>query len=281
MPFVYDTTQPDVLRLEGEINSRTPLSLRLALGKYPEITTISLSSPGGQVMAALPTALDIRAAGLKTTIPAGGKCFSACSLMFFAGIERAAAGELGVHQVTAENAASGQFAVGDIIAVLDEFKVPSEVIVKMLQTLPSQMYVMDPAEMARLGLLGVMSAQGATNKDFAVATEQPVTQPVQPVTRPVTKPLQPITQPLQPVTPPVQESESGAPVCYVDDVRPPDAWLALRTEPSSRAGRQLQKLLPGQSFVMLGSQSGDWHLVRLPDGTTGWVSWQVSRWIRC
>ena len=71
------------------------------------------------------------------------------------------------------------------------------------------------------------------------------------------------------------------PVCVVYDVRPPDAWLALRTEPSSRRGTRLYKLPSGTPVEMLGRQEGSWHLVRVPDGTVGWVSWYQKRWIAC
>ncbi|MBU1175863.1 MAG: hypothetical protein KKH72_10725 [Alphaproteobacteria bacterium] len=153
-PFVYDTATPQVLRLNGEISVRTPLGLNQLLRQYPNITTIELSSPGGSVYAALTMAPDIRDAGLTTVIPAGAQCFSACAYLFFAGVVREAGGELGVHQVSAANLASGQFAVGDIVAVLDEFNVPAQVLVKMLQTPAESMYVMSPDEMERLGLLG-------------------------------------------------------------------------------------------------------------------------------
>ena len=169
-PFVYDTGSPQVLRLEGEINVRSPLSLSRALRRFPDIKTLELSSPGGSVYAALTMAPSIRDAGLTTVIPAGAQCFSACAYLFFAGLERTALGELGVHQVSAENLASGQFAVGDIVAVLSDFDVPSEVLVKMLQTPPEGMYVMSPDEMARLGLLVTASAAGARD---AVATARP------------------------------------------------------------------------------------------------------------
>lgn len=156
-PFFYNTGSPGILRLEGEINVRSPLSFNRVLRQYPAITTLELSSPGGSVYAALTMAPDIRDAGLKTVIPVGAQCFSACAFMFFAGAERAAEGELGVHQVSAANLASGQFAVGDIVAVLDEFDVPSEVLVKMLQTPSEDMYVMSPGEMQQFGLLAIVS----------------------------------------------------------------------------------------------------------------------------
>lgn len=71
-------------------------------------------------------------------------------------------------------------------------------------------------------------------------------------------------------------------LCYVDDVRPPDDWLALRTEPSTRAGRTLRRLPSGTAMAMLGRQEGNWHYVETTDNReTGWVSWAKSRWIRC
>lgn len=69
--------------------------------------------------------------------------------------------------------------------------------------------------------------------------------------------------------------------CYVDDVRPPDAWLALRTEPSTRRGVRLEKLPSGKSIDFLGERSGEWHRVSTSDGAVGWVSWRLPRWISC
>jgi hypothetical protein len=80
---------------------------------------------------------------------------------------------------------------------------------------------------------------------------------------------------------PKQPAPAASPVCIVYDVRPPDAWLALRTEPSSKTGSRLYKLPSGTPIEMLGPREGAWHLVRVPDGTVGWVSWQVQRWIAC
>lgn len=70
-------------------------------------------------------------------------------------------------------------------------------------------------------------------------------------------------------------------VCYVNDVRPPDAYLALRSQPSSRSGSRLRLLYKGESFSMVGPRQGDWHLVSTPDGLQGWVSWAKARWISC
>ncbi len=76
-------------------------------------------------------------------------------------------------------------------------------------------------------------------------------------------------------------TDAPYPVCYVDDVRPPDDWLAMRSEPSTKRGRQILRLPSGTAMSMLSRGQDDWFLVRLSDGTEGWVSWRVSRWIRC
>ncbi|MBR9763686.1 MAG: SH3 domain-containing protein [Rhodobacteraceae bacterium] len=70
------------------------------------------------------------------------------------------------------------------------------------------------------------------------------------------------------------------PVCHVDDVRPPDAWLTLRSQPGGKAGANLANMPSGTAMELLGPRSGDWLQVRTAYGT-GWVSWQVQRWIRC
>lgn len=85
-----------------------------------------------------------------------------------------------------------------------------------------------------------------------------------------------------PSEPQAQRAEiPSLPVCYVDDVRPPDAWLALRSHPSDKTGRQLLKLFPGQRFTIQGEAPDAWYFVALPDGQKGWVSWKVRRWIKC
>lgn len=81
--------------------------------------------------------------------------------------------------------------------------------------------------------------------------------------------------------PPPSQWQPAPSYCYVYDVRPPDDWLALRTQPSSRSGSRLRKLPSGTRLEMLGERSGDWHRVRIDDGTVGWVSWATARWIRC
>ena len=69
-------------------------------------------------------------------------------------------------------------------------------------------------------------------------------------------------------------------ICVVDDVRPPDDWLALRTQPTSRGGRRLAKLPKGTRLELTGERVGSWIKVRAW-GQEGWVSWKRQHWIRC
>ncbi len=71
---------------------------------------------------------------------------------------------------------------------------------------------------------------------------------------------------------------------YVWDTRPPDDWLALRTEPASRAGRQVAKLPNGTLLEVFEKRPDNWWRVRaIGWGIEGWVlSGQGSRvWVYC
>ena len=153
-PFRWDSTRPQVLVLEGEITRRTPPLLGLALGRFADVAVLELSSPGGDAYAAMAMVPTIRAAGLATRIGAGDKCHSACSFLYFAGVERTAEGELGVHQLASANEASGHFIMNDVLDVFSDLGLPDMVRRRMMQTPPDQMYVFTPEELVALGLVG-------------------------------------------------------------------------------------------------------------------------------
>ena len=161
-PFRWDSARPDVLIFEGEITRRTPPLLGLALGRFAGVEVLELSSPGGDAYAAMAMVPTIRAAGLATRIEAGDKCHSACSFLYFAGVERAAEGELGVHQLASANEASGHFIMNDVLDVFSDLGLPDMVRRRMMQTPPEQMYVFTPDELVALGLVGPASPAVAT-----------------------------------------------------------------------------------------------------------------------
>jgi len=143
---IYDAHK-DVIVLNGEIGIDTPLEFRRALSARPDAKIVLLNSPGGGVSSALIVAGDLHDKGLSTYIPKGFGCYSACSFLFFAGKERLAEGELGVHQMSGIDDVSGvQTKVSDILEALEKFDTPTEVITRMFRTPSENIYVFKPAE---------------------------------------------------------------------------------------------------------------------------------------
>jgi hypothetical protein len=71
---------------------------------------------------------------------------------------------------------------------------------------------------------------------------------------------------------------------YVANTRPPDAFLALRTHPTSSHGLRLMAMPNGTALQVLQRQSDGWWYVKVsPTGQQGWVlSRQGGRsWIEC
>lgn len=93
--------------------------------------------------------------------------------MFFAGADRQAEGELGVHQISADVAdlVLAQTTLGDVLDALQAFGVHQQVISHMLRTPPDDMYVFSATE---LGELGILSGDPLT---LTVAIAQPVQPP--------------------------------------------------------------------------------------------------------
>ncbi len=225
-PFRYDTERPEVLELAGAIGIRTGVLFKLALAEFPEVTTLSLASGGGSIYVALPAAYDVRAAGLKTTIPEGETCASSCTYLFFAGVERSAEGRLGVHRIDigTDSLTAGQVTLGDIFKAFEDFGVPTPVISRMMRTPTESMYLYDPLEMEKLGLLGPVDGLGIEPEPapapapVANAEPNPVAQPprqdeepeIAAEEEPVTPaPVTPTEPPTEPPTETVAEAEEG------------------------------------------------------------------------
>jgi hypothetical protein len=60
--------------------------------------TVSLNSPGGDVLAAMEIGRFIRSVDGGTAIPDNARCYSSCALIFIAGVNRFNNGELGLHR---------------------------------------------------------------------------------------------------------------------------------------------------------------------------------------
>lgn len=145
--------QPNIIVLDGEIGINTPLELRRALAERPEANLLVLNSPGGLVASGLILANDIHDRSLSTSIPTNAGCYSACAFVFFAGQERLAEGELGVHQMYGSDDTAGvQARVSDIIEALENFGTPTSVVTRMFRTPSDDMYVFSPSEIDSLSI---------------------------------------------------------------------------------------------------------------------------------
>lgn len=169
-PFKVDPNQPTVLRLNGEIAPGSALAFRRALSANPKIDTVVLNSDGGLVDDGLLIADDVHQRKLATFIADGERCYSACAYIFFAGAERLAKGELGVHQISAKapDLSSAQMSISDIIEQLTRFGTPIEVLTVMFRTPADDMHVFSPDEIERFAI-----NRGAADPTSTVAARAP------------------------------------------------------------------------------------------------------------
>jgi len=145
---------PYVLILDGDIGLNTPLELRRALRAQPEVRMLVLNSRGGLVSPALVVAYAVRDHGLDTYISGSSVCYSACSFIFFAGEQRIATGQLGVHQVwnKANDLILGQTILADVLEALRSFETNDTVIAQMMRTPPDELHVFGEGELAHLSI---------------------------------------------------------------------------------------------------------------------------------
>ena len=132
-----------IVILSGGIDPDSPRNFEKALTAAGNAKTVVLRSPGGVVASALDIAAIIKQRQLVTFIEERQNCASACSILFFAGEQRVALGNLGVHQMSAPGGGSLaglQFVLADVLAAFDAFDVDDRVMQKMLRTPAEDMY---------------------------------------------------------------------------------------------------------------------------------------------
>ncbi|WP_433988834.1 hypothetical protein SuNHUV7_26100 (plasmid) [Pseudoseohaeicola sp. NH-UV-7] len=140
---------------DGAITTDSPAAFRAFVADSPALLGISLNSPGGTVVSALEMGNVISEHRFGTFIAEGDFCASACSILFFAGHDRLAKGQLGVHQMDdggRASAATIQFVLADLLDAFDRFNVPWEISKQMLTTPADAMYWISPEMSVRYGL---------------------------------------------------------------------------------------------------------------------------------
>jgi hypothetical protein len=84
--------------------------------------------------------------------------------------------------------------------------------------------------------------------------------------------------------PPVCAQSSNSALHYVANTRPPDAFLALRSQPTSASGTRIMAMPNGTALRVLERRADGWWRVRVePTGQEGWaLASQGNRtWIEC
>jgi len=172
-PFMVVENVPQAILLNGPIDPRSPLAFRRALEANPKAEVLVLNSVGGAVQSALLIAEEVHARSMSTLILEESECLSACSLIFFAGKQRATFGKLGVHQMSgADDLKAAQLNLSDILQSLEKYQVDNAVILRMLRTPPAEMYVFSHDEVTELGINRLLERQGeAAPVPFSKQTE--------------------------------------------------------------------------------------------------------------
>ena len=153
-PILIPADDTTMFALAGDIDMRTSLNFKRAVQEYGVPDVFLLNSGGGLVYIGLDLAMEVNRLGVTTVIPEDLSCYSACSFVFLAGKERILDGELGIHQISSEDAdlTRGQFTLADMIDVLNSFDVPAELYPPMLSTPPEEMYIVSAREIQDMGL---------------------------------------------------------------------------------------------------------------------------------
>lgn len=175
-PFYLPPDVPEMISLDGRIDARSALNFKRALAERPHASVLVLNSSGGLVQIALLIAEEVHDRGLATFIPPYATCASACAFIFLAGSVRMAEGALGVHQIYGgePDARSLQYALSDVLELLDRYGTPREVIERMLRTPPQDMYYFSDEEKLALGL---DDGEGAAAEELATGRDEEVADP--------------------------------------------------------------------------------------------------------
>ena len=155
-PIQYDSLKGVALIL-GEIDLNTSNQFQQMLVENPNLHLLVLDSLGGTVVPALDIAAAVNALGITTYVPEGATCASACTFIFFAGKERLAAGNLGVHQMSLPSGGDGnisevQLLVSRELDAFEKYGVSREVSRKMLTTSSEDIYFFSEQEKEQLGI---------------------------------------------------------------------------------------------------------------------------------
>ncbi|MCC6737122.1 MAG: hypothetical protein IT534_13490 [Bauldia sp.] len=176
-PWVFDASEPTVLRLDGTIAAGSADAFEAALAAHPGITTLVLRGDGASQAETIAIATRVRDLRLSTRIEAGDYCYLACGIVFLAGPERVAEGILCVAVLFADTVdlERAQLDLADFIELVMSFDLTPELLSSVVETSSGGAYCFSPHEIARFGVdAPVRNAPDGWNATpYAVLYEQP------------------------------------------------------------------------------------------------------------
>ncbi|MBO0902198.1 hypothetical protein [Jiella sonneratiae] len=151
-PFTIDGAAPQVIRLDGVIDTRSGLEFNRARRAAPAARILVVNSPGGNPIIALQIADAVSENRFTTVIPEEAVCFSSCAYVFLGGAVRQARGRLGVHQLTSSSSdvAAAQLALSEVVDFLSRNGHAPEILRILLATPADQMHIFSRDELLRL-----------------------------------------------------------------------------------------------------------------------------------
>ena len=153
-----------VLLAEGSIEAGSTARLAAALAAHPEVTRISLNSPGGALDDAMAMAKLVRDRGIATEVADGAICASSCPLFFAGGNIRTAGSraDVAVHQfyaapetisAPAQAMSDAQMTAARVARHLGEMGIDPALWLHALDTPPQALYHFSPEEMVKYHLV--------------------------------------------------------------------------------------------------------------------------------
>lgn len=231
--------------LTGQINTGDPVRFReVAIKRLSNI--VILDSPGGSLNDGLEIAQTIRDLGLTTAVPATGGCYSACALIWVAGVKRvmSRSAHIGFHAAyfrdhgIAKETGVGNARVG---AFLTRIGLPESAVIYMTVATPDDSAPLTPEVANKIGV------------EFSYF------------------------DPPQSASPRREHKSTETTYSFVSGLDPNgDNWLALKSAPAI-SSRRLGKL-PPDTLLRILEQDGAWLQVELTDGRRGWVA---KKYVSC
>ena len=194
-------------RLSGELVHGDADRFAALIERNPNISVVSLESPGGFVNEGHKIARMVRDRGIHTRVASGVTCESACFEIFAAGTHRIVGtnAQVGVHRARFDREESAESQAYSIryAAVIQGYGVPKSILASLLLQSSSSMYYLTPSDLNEMHVEWETVAKPApATTPYSVVFKQPTTQPTTqvaeiPAPAPAQDPIDPTLEKMQ------------------------------------------------------------------------------------